>query len=288
MMSGRGGRETFAQGDIVMMDWWIAVVMGIVEGVTEFLPVSSTGHLILAGHLLGFTGEKASCFDVFIQLGAIFAVVWLYYYRFIGLIPFQGFSKFAQQGFSGMRGITLLAVTTLPALLVGALAHKAIKTYLFGPITVVLALSVGGIAILLVEKFKPAPNVDELESITYRQALSVGLFQILAMWPGVSRSAATIVGGMLSGLDRKVSAEYSFLAAVPVMVAATGYDLYKEWQFLSISDISFFAVGFVVSFVSAALAVKTFIGLVQRWSLAPYAWYRIAVALVFYFMVATH
>jgi undecaprenyl-diphosphatase len=127
-----------------------------------------------------------------------------------------------------------------------------------------------------------------LDDITYRQALAVGLFQVLAMWPGVSRSAATIIGGMLSGLDRKVSAEYSFLAAVPVMVAATGYDLYKEWQFLSMSDISFFAVGFIMSFVSAALAVKTFIGLVQRWSLAPYAWYRIALALAFYLIIAAH
>jgi undecaprenyl-diphosphatase len=271
-----------------MLDWWIAVVMGIVEGVTEFLPVSSTGHLILVGNLLGFTGEKASCFEVFIQLGAILAVVCLYYQRFWGLIPFDGFSRFAEQGFSGIRGITLLAVTTLPALVIGALAHKAIKTYLFGPMTVVLALAVGGIAILLVEKFKPAPNVEELDDITYRQALAVGLFQVLAMWPGVSRSAATIIGGMLSGLNRKVAAEYSFLAAVPVMVAATGYDLYKEWQFLSMSDISFFAVGFIMSFVSAALAVKTFIGLVQRWSLAPYAWYRIALAFAFYFFVAAH
>jgi len=271
-----------------MLDWWIAAVMGVVEGVTEFLPVSSTGHLILAGHLLGFTGQKASCFDVFIQLGAIFAVVCLYHHRFMGLIPVQGAFKFAQSGFSGVRGITLLAVTTLPALLIGALTHNAIKTYLFAPITVVLALSLGGIAILLVERFKPEPDVEALDNMTYRQALVVGLFQVLAMWPGISRSAATIIGGMLSGLNRKVSAEYSFLAAVPVMVAATGYDLYKEWQFLSMSDMGFFATGFIVSFVSAILAVKTFVGLVQRWSLAPYAWYRIAVALVFYVVFIAH
>ncbi len=271
-----------------MLDWWIAAVLGIVEGVTEFLPVSSTGHLILAGHLLGFSGEKASCFDVFIQLGAIFAVVCLYYHRFIGLIPLQGFSGFAQQSFSGIRGITLLAVTTLPALLIGALAHGAIKEYLFGPITVVWALGVGGIALILVERFKPESSVEELDHLSYKQALAVGLFQILAMWPGVSRAAATIVGGMLSGLNRKVAAEYSFLAAVPVMVAATGYDLYKGWQFLSPADLGFFAVGFIVSFLSAALAIKTFISLVQRWSLVPYAWYRIAVAVVVYLMLVTH
>jgi len=268
-----------------MMDWWIAAVLGIVEGVTEFLPVSSTGHLILVGQLLGFSGEKASCFDVFIQLGAICAVVCLYYYRFIGLIPLDGFSRFSQQGFTGMRGLSLLAVTTLPALVIGALAHKAIKAYLFSPMTVVLALGVGGIAIILVERLKPAADVAELDRLTHKQALTIGLFQILAMWPGVSRSAATIIGGLLSGLDRKIAAEYSFLAAVPVMVAATGYDLYKEWGFLSASDTGFFAVGFIVSFLSAALAVKTFITLVQRWSLAPYAWYRIAIAGVYFVLV---
>jgi undecaprenyl-diphosphatase len=271
-----------------MLDWWIAAVLGVVEGVTEFLPVSSTGHLILAGHLLGFSGGKASCFDVFIQLGAICAVVCLYYYRFVGLIPVKGFSEFNGQGFSGFRGLTLLAVTTLPALVIGAFAHRAIKDYLFGPMTVVLALGIGGIAILLVEKFKPESSVQELDGMTFKQALAVGLFQILAMWPGVSRSAATIVGGMLTGLNRKVAAEYSFLAAVPVMIAATGYDLFKEWHFLSASDFGFFAMGFVVSFVSAALAVKTFISLVQKWSLAPYAWYRIAVAVIVYIVLVMH
>jgi undecaprenyl-diphosphatase len=271
-----------------MLDWWIAAVLGIVEGVTEFLPVSSTGHLILAGHLLGFSGEKAACFDVFIQLGAIFAVVCLYYYRFVGLIPVQGFSGFNGQGFSGFRGLTLLALTTFPALVTGAFAHRAIKDYLFGPMTVVLALGVGGVALILVEKFKPESSVEELDGVNYKQALAIGLFQILAMWPGVSRSAATIVGGMLSGLNRKVAAEYSFLAAVPVMVAATGYDLYKEWRTLDLADFGFFAVGFVVSFLSAALAVKTFIGLVQKWSLAPYAWYRIGVALIVYVMLVSH
>ncbi len=264
------------------MELWIAAVLGIVEGITEFIPVSSTGHLILAGHFLGFSGEKAACFDVFIQLGAICAVVFLYYRRFLGLVPVNGFQSYSEQGFSGIRGLVLLALTTIPALAVGAVAHKAIKAYLFGPMTVILALAVGGIALIVVERVKPEGNVRTLDELTYKQALTVGCFQILAMWPGVSRSAATIVGGMISGLNRHVAAEYSFLAAVPVMIAATGYDLYKEWQWLEMSDLGFFAVGFIVSFVSAALAVKTFISLVQRWSLAPYAWYRIAVALVVY------
>jgi len=266
-----------------MADLWTAGILGIVEGITEFLPVSSTGHLIIVGNLLKFTGEKASCFEVFIQLGAILAVVVLYFNRFTALIPFQ---NEADGKFSGFRGITLLLVTTLPALAAGYLAHKTIKQYLFGPLTVALALGLGGIGILLAEKFKPRSDTLDLDSLSYGQALMVGLFQCIALWPGMSRSASTIVGGLFSGLDRKVAAEYSFLAAVPVMVAATGYDLYKEWGELNFSDFGFFAVGFVVSFLAAAAAVKLFITLLQRWSLAPYAWYRIIVAPLIYVMWA--
>jgi undecaprenyl-diphosphatase len=266
-----------------MGDLWIAVVLGIVEGVTEFLPVSSTGHLIVAGHLLQFSGEKAASFEVFIQLGAILAVVALYWRRFTGLIPLKGMRWAEYGGFSGLRGLSLLFLTTLPALVIGALAHGAIKHYLFSPTTVACALAVGGIGILAVERFKPQATVVELDGLRYGQAFLIGLFQCLAMWPGMSRSASTIVGGMLLRLDRKVAAEYSFLAAVPVMVAATAYDLFKAWHLLRASDFTFFAVGFLVSFVSAAIAVKTFIALLQRWSLAPYAWYRLAIAPVIYF-----
>lgn len=266
-----------------MVDLWIAVVLGIVEGVTEFLPVSSSGHLIVAGHLLGYTGEKAACFEIFIQLGAILAVVVLYWHRFTGLIPWKGLKWDRYEGFSGLRGLTLLFLTTLPALVAGFLAHKAIKAYLFGPMTVAWALAVGGVGILLAERYKPPSKLTELEGLSYRQAFVIGLFQCIALWPGMSRSASTIIGGLFSGLDRKIAAEYSFLAAVPVMVAATLYDLFKEWRFLESSDLPFFAVGFVVSFISAAIAVKTFISLVQRWTLAPYAWYRIAIAPIIYF-----
>jgi undecaprenyl-diphosphatase len=262
-----------------MADMWTAGILGIVEGVTEFLPVSSTGHLIVVGNLLNFSGEKASCFEVFIQLGAILAVVVLYFDRFMALIPLPG----RENGrFSGFRGIALLMVTTFPALVAGLLAHKAIKHYLFAPLTVALALGVGGIGILLAERFKPKSGTMDLNALGYRQALIVGLFQCFALWPGMSRSASTIVGGLFSGLDRKVAAEYSFLAAVPVMVAATSYDLYKEWSLLSFSDVGFFAVGFVISFVAATAAMKLFIALLQRWSLAPFAWYRILVAPLIY------
>lgn len=261
----------------------VAGVLGIVEGLTEFLPVSSTGHLIVTGNILGFTGEKAACFEVFIQLGAILAVVVLYWRRFVGLLPLHRSESPHGQGFSGMRGIALLALTTFPALVAGFFAHRFIKAYLFGPMTVALAFGIGGVGIILAEKFKPEPSVDRLDGLNYGQALAVGLFQCIAMWPGMSRAACTIIGGMLTGLDRKTSTEYSFLAAVPVMFAATFYDLFKTWDKLCVSDTAFFAVGFVVSFIAAAAAVKTLIAMVQRWSLVPFAWYRILVAPLVYF-----
>ncbi len=266
-----------------MTDLWIAVIMGVVEGLTEFLPVSSTGHLIIAGDLLNFTGNKAASFDVFIQLGAILAVVVLYWRRFVHLIP-MGKTE-TQGGFSGIHGIILLGLTTLPALVTGYLAHHAIKAYLFKPATVALALAVGGVGILLAEKYKPKSRVFELDQMGYLQAFMVGCFQCLSLWPGMSRSASTIIGGLFSGLDRRTATEYSFLAAVPVMIAATGYDLLKSWQFLEVQDAPFFVVGFVVSFVSAAVAIKAFIGLVQRWSLAPFAYYRLLIAPIIYLVM---
>lgn len=268
-----------------MQDLQIAAIMGLVEGLTEFLPVSSTGHLIVAGNLLGFSGDKASCFSVFIQLGAILAVVMLYWRRFIALIPLKTAAAGQGDAFAGRRGLALLAVTTLPALVAGFFAHRAIKTYLFGPATVAWALGVGGSAIILAERFKPESRISSVGDMGFREALVVGLFQCLSLWPGVSRSAATIVGGLLSGLDRRTAAEYSFLAAVPVMIAATTYDLYKSLPFLQGSDFALFSVGFVVSFASAAAAIKMFISLVQRWSLTPYACYRIAIAPLIYFLM---
>jgi len=276
----------FVELRCLMGDLRIAAILGIVEGITEFLPVSSTGHLIVAGNLLHFSGETAASFEIFIQLGAILAVVVLYWPRFIGLIPTKRECPSECTGFSGIKGLTLLFLTTLPALALGAVAHGAIKHYLFSPQSVALALAVGALGILLAEKFRPRASVTDLDALGYKQAFLIGLFQCLAMWPGISRSASTIIGGMFSGLDRKVAAEYSFLAAVPVMVAATSYDLYKAWGMLRSADFLFFAVGFIVSFVFAALAVKSFIAAVQRWSLAPYAWYRLAIAPIIYFMMS--
>jgi undecaprenyl-diphosphatase len=258
----------------------IAILLGIVEGLTEFLPVSSTGHLIVAGHLLGFTGETSGTFEIFIQLGAILAVVALERRQFLALLRPEG-----RGGFSGPRGCALLLTTTLPALVAGALLHDWIRNNLFGPGTVAWALFAGGVAILLVERFRPETAVLSLDGIGFRQALAIGLFQCVSMWPGVSRSGATIMAGLLSGLERRTAAHYSFLAAVPVMAAATLYDLMKSWPRLGVQDIAPFAVGFVVAFVAAYAAMRSFIALLGRFTLRPFAWYRIAIAPAVYFLV---
>jgi len=254
----------------------IAIILGIVEGLTEFLPVSSTGHLILAGHALGFTGLRADTFEVFIQLGAILAVIWLYRERFIKLLQIR-----KTTGFQGQRGIKLLALTSLPALIAGAALHGFIKEHLFQPTTVAIGLAVGGVALILVEKFifqKHKPKTLSLDNLTFKQALQIGLFQLLALWPGVSRSASTIIGGMLGGTDRKTAVEYSFLVAVPVLVAAGGFDLLTSLSDLHTADIPLFATGFVVAFVSALFAIKYFVKLVQRYTFTPFGWYRIVLA----------
>ncbi|WP_027722839.1 undecaprenyl-diphosphate phosphatase [Maridesulfovibrio zosterae] len=256
-----------------MTSIFTAAILGIVEGLTEFLPVSSTGHLIITGNLLGFTGEKAATFEVAIQLGAILAVVVLYWPRFWGLIvPSQG------QRFSGIRGLYLLFLTSLPASVLGLLTHHYIKEYLFNPYTVAWALGVGAIMILIVEKKDLRPSCFTLDEVTPKLALGIGLFQCLALWPGFSRSAATIMGGMLLGAKRKVAAEYSFIAAVPIMFAATGYDMLKSYQLFSSADIPFLAVGFAVSFLSAWAAVKCFIYLLGKLTLKPFAYYRLVLS----------
>ncbi len=256
------------------MDHYIsATILGVVEGLTEFLPVSSTGHLIIAGHLIDFTGPKADSFEVIIQLGAILAVVAIYWRRFVGLVvPRPG------ERFSGLYGLWLLFLTSLPASLLGLAAHDYIKAYLFTPTTVALALAVGAAAILYVESRPKTECCGGLDDITPGLAICVGCFQCLALWPGFSRSASTIMGGMLCGMDRRTAAEYSFIAAVPIMVAATGYDFYKNCALFSPDDLQVLAVGFVISFIAAFAAVKTFIALLGKMTLRPFAWYRFAVA----------
>lgn len=274
----------------------LAILIGILEGLTEFLPVSSTGHMIIAGHMLGFTGPRADTFEIFIQLGAILAVVGLYRERFLDLIPGRRINREAVAragavsgtgdkvvgtptgGFAGWHGLGLLALTTFPALLSGKFAHSAIKEHLFSPMTVAAGLALGGVGLILIERFRPATRKTGLDSLGWREALCVGLFQCLALWPGMSRAGSTIIGGMLIGIDRKTTAEYSFLAAVPVMIAATFYDLYKSREFLSAADIPMFAVGFLVSMVSAWFAVRYFIRFLANHTLEGFGWYRIALA----------
>ena len=268
-----------------MNSFVIAAVLGIVEGLTEFLPVSSTGHLIIAGHLLGFVGDKADSFEVAIQLGAILSVVWLYWRRFVGLVPGTAqFTLTAASSLNGWPGLWRIALATLPALAVGYVARHSIKAQLFNPEAVTLALAVGGVAILLVERLAERRRANELDRVTLTQALGVGLFQILALWPGTSRAAATIVGGMILGLERKAAAEFSFLIAVPVLFAASGYELLKlRDQFVADDGIGL-VIGFVVSFLVALLAIKGFVSFLSRGRLAPFAWYRIVVAPIFYFL----
>lgn len=250
-----------------------ATILGVVQGLTEFLPISSTGHLIVVGHLLNFEGPIASSFEIFIQLGSILAIVFLYKERFVGLCSLK-----KSETFSGLRGLMLLGLTTFPALIIGVGVHGFIKRHLFNPATVAIGLGLGGIAILLIERYLPKTKKTGLDSLSWRDALLIGFFQCLAMWPGVSRSASTILGGMLIGIDRKTSAEYSFLAAVPVMFAATTLDLYKSWQFLSRSDISVFVIGFIVAFIFAYLSVRFLIRFLTNHTLRLFGWYRIIVA----------
>lgn len=259
---------------------WSAIILSIVEGLTEFLPVSSTGHLIIVGDLLDFVGEKATVFEVFIQLGAILAVVVLYWDRFIGLLRPR-----ADRRFSGLRGIWLLVLTCIPACVMGLLLHHSIKTYLFRPGTVAVALVVGALMMIFIERRSFRETCHTIDDLTPKLAFGIGCFQCLALWPGFSRSAATIMGGMILGAKRPVAAEYSFIAAVPIMVAATGFDLLKSWSLFSADDIVVMAVGFVGAFLSALVAIKAFVALVGRVSLVPFAVYRLVIApLVFYFM----
>ncbi len=256
-----------------MNEHLIAVVMGLVEGLTEFIPVSSTGHLILVGHLLGFDGEAAKLFDVFIQLGAILAVVVMYFRTFAEL-----FSAPERTGFSGYNGILLLGLTTLPAVVIGKLAHGAIKAHLFSPDTVAVGLAAGAIWMLLAERLLGGRASKELDGLTWRVALGIGLFQCLAMWPGMSRSTCTILGAMMLGLNRASAVKYSFFAAVPIMTLAVAYDLLKNASLLTADTIPWFLTGFVVAFLSAMAAIRFFIHWVSRHGLAPFAWYRLAVA----------
>ena len=252
-----------------------AIIMGIVEGATEFLPISSTGHLIIAGDLLNFLNkEKRDVFEIIIQLGAILAVCFEFRNRLINTA--RNMTREASaQGF-----ILNLFIAFLPAAILGLLFHQAIKDYLFSPITVAIALIVGGFLILLIEKTVPHANTNTIEDISPKQALQIGCAQALALVPGVSRAGATILGGMVFGLNRQIATEFSFFLAIPIMFAATGYDLLKSWALLDFADLGIFIAGFITAFLSALLVIKMLIRFVANHDFTVFAWYRIVLGAV--------
>lgn len=255
-----------------MNDIFTGVVLGIVEGLTEYIPVSSTGHLILIGNFIKFTGPVADTFEIFIQFGCILAVLVLYLKRFLGLFDFS-----RRDGFSGKPGILKITLACIPAFIFGYLFHKQIKELLFSPRPVAWALIVGGLLMILVERVKPKVTALSLAQISPFKALLIGICQCLSLWPGMSRSGSTIMGGMIFGLDRKVAAEFSFIVAVPVMTAAVAHDLLKSISFLHQEQITLFASGFLVSFVAGLGAIRLFLRLLSSVTLVPFAIYRIIV-----------
>ncbi|TDT56696.1 undecaprenyl-diphosphatase [Enterobacter sp. AG5470] len=260
----------------------VAAILGVVEGLTEFLPVSSTGHMIIVGHLLGFEGDTAKTFEVVIQLGSILAVVVMFWRRLFGLIGIH-FGHQPHEG-TGTGRLTLghILLGMVPAVVLGLVFHDTIKS-LFNPLTVTYALVVGGGLLIAAEVLKPkVPRAEGVDDITYRQAFMIGCFQCLALWPGFSRSGATISGGMLMGVSRYAASEFSFLLAVPMMMGATVLDLYKSMGFLTTGDIPMFAVGFITAFIVALIAIKTFLHVIKRISFIPFAIYRFIVAAVVY------
>jgi undecaprenyl-diphosphatase len=247
-----------------------ALILGIVEGLTEFLPISSTGHLILVGDLLGWTDSKAKVFEVVIQTGAMLAVVWEYRARFLGVLA--GLAREAP----AQRFVVNLAIAFLPAAALGAVFASRIKEALFRPVPVAVAFIAGGLVILYAERRQHSVRVESVDDLGWRDALKIGLAQALALIPGTSRAGATIIGGLLIGLSRRAATEFSFFLAVPTLVAAGAYDLYQSRDLLAPGDLGLFAVGSAAAFASAFLCVRWLLRFVATHDFTPFAWYRIA------------
>jgi undecaprenyl-diphosphatase len=243
-----------------------ALILGIVEGITEFLPISSTAHLILASRLLALDSDFVKSFEIIIQFGAILSVVVLYWKKFWH-----------------WDVLKKLVVAVIPTGVIGLTVYKAVKGYLLGNLTVVLlSLLIGGIALIVFERFRASTEGEvDFREITYRKAFLIGLFQAIAIIPGVSRSAATIVGGSLIGISKRTIVEFSFMLAVPTMLAATGLELVKSRAALA-GNYGVLAVGFVVSFITAIIAIKTFLGYIKRHDFSVFGWYRVVLAAVYY------
>jgi undecaprenyl-diphosphatase len=254
----------------VILDILKAVILGVVEGLTEFIPVSSTGHLILTSHFLSLN-HSPEVFEVTIQLGAILAVVvlyWDFFKRFLSLKHWLSRDSF------------LVATAIFPAVLLGAIFHGFIKSFLFGTSPVIFALFVGGVIMIICDRLKFKPSTLDVSQITFKQALIIGLCQCVALWPGMSRSGSTIVGGILAKLDYATAARFSFIISVPVMVLAVAYDLVKSASTLTMYDAQLIAIGFVVSFFVALFAIKWFLKLLTTLKLTPFGVYRVVIALI--------
>ncbi|UJF34699.1 undecaprenyl-diphosphate phosphatase [Paenibacillus hexagrammi] len=260
---------------------WQAIIIGIIEGLTEFLPVSSTGHMILAQNLMNINDKDPiiQTFNFFIQLGAIMAVVLIYWKRILslfGLIRRKSDSKTGRK-----LNLLHILIGILPAGIIGVLFNDFVDEKLFSAATVLIGLVLGGILLIVAEKQKERPTTEVMDDLTYKQAFLIGIWQLLSIWPGFSRSGSTIAGGMLAGVSRAAAADFTFIMAIPVMFGASGVYMLKNYDALSMNDLGFFLVGFFVSFIVALLAVVSFIKFVQRMKLTYFAYYRFIVAAIF-------
>ena len=259
------------------MDFWLAFqafILGVVEGVTEFLPISSTGHQIIVADLIGFAGERAMAFNIIIQLGAILAVVWEFRRKIIEVVV--GLPRVPK----AQRFTANLLIAFLPAVILGVSFADLIHQYLFNPITVAAALIVGGVIMLWAERREHVIHAESVDDMHWKHALKVGCAQCLAMVPGTSRSGATIIGGLLFGLSRKAATEFSFFLAMPTMVGAAVYSGYKYRELFLPADLPVFAIGFVISFIFAMIAVRALLKFIGNHSYASFAWYRIGFGLL--------
>ncbi len=253
---------------------WVAIILGIVEGLTEFLPISSTGHLIVAESLMDFDGKRAEVYAIFIQLGAILAVVWEYRVRLFRIVADLPRRREAR------RFAMSLFLAFLPAAVIGLLVHDTITRHLFSSLTVAWALIAGAVLILVVESLPLSPRTTVAEQVSWKQALGIGFAQCLALWPGFSRSAATILGGLGLGLNRKAATEFSFFLAIPIMFAATFYDLLKNFEHLEAADAGWLSLSFVISFLVAWASIRWLLRFVATHSFRMFAWYRIGLGVL--------
>jgi undecaprenyl-diphosphatase len=252
--------------------FWKTLVIGVVEGLTEFLPVSSTGHIILAEEVLRFQGPPGKVFDIVIQLGAILAVCVLYRAKIWATVIGA-----AQREPRALRFAGSVILAFLPAAVVGVIAYKYIKQFLMDPMVVAVALVVGGVAILVIERIVQRPRIKSVDDVDFKTSFWIGVCQCLAMIPGVSRSGATIMGARVFRVDRATAAEFSFFLAIPTMIGASVYDLYKNWSELSLNGSAVIALGFVAAFFSALAVVGPFVRFISRHGFGFFAWYRIAI-----------